>query len=152
MDNMEFAARIHLQAKEWHPDVIFVDGGRGEGVIDRLRQLGNSNVVEVPFGGSPDDKGHYANKRTEMWDRVLLWLKAGGCLPRSTDLKRDLVAPTYKFDAANRMVLEKKEDMKERGLLSPDVGDSLALTFAYNVVPHHRNRDRKQDYDALDYR
>jgi hypothetical protein len=152
IDNMDFAARVHLQIKEWNPDVVFVDGGRGEGVIDRLRQLGNTNVVEVAFGGSPDDKVHYANKRTEMWDRILFWLKAGGGLPHSVEMKRDLVAPTFKFDAANRMVLEKKEDMVERGLLSPDVGDGLALTFAYNVVPQHFTKDLQRDYDAMDYR
>lgn len=153
MDNMQLAAHVARTIDDWKPDAVFVDGGRGEGVIDRLRQLGYDNIIEVPFGGRPDDMAHYSNKRTEMWDRVLQWLKAGGCLPKSKDLQRDLVTPTFKFDAANRMVLEKKEDMKDRGMPSPDVGDGLALTFAYNVIPQHHKRDLSQDrYDPLDYR
>jgi hypothetical protein len=32
------------------PDAVFVDAGRGEGVIDRLRSLGFT-VIEVNFGG-----------------------------------------------------------------------------------------------------
>ena len=33
----------------------------------------------------------------------------------------------------NEIVLEKKEDMKKRGISSPDNADGLALTFAYPV-------------------
>jgi hypothetical protein len=37
------------------------------------------------------------------------------------------------------IILEKKEDMKERGLASPDLADALTLTFAYPVAAHdHR--------------
>jgi hypothetical protein len=32
------------------------------------------------------------------------------------------------------VILEKKEDMKSRGLASPDAGDALAVTFALPVV------------------
>jgi dienelactone hydrolase len=32
------------------------------------------------------------------------------------------------------IILEKKEDMKKRGLASPDLADALALTFAYPVA------------------
>ena len=34
-----------------------------------------------------------------------------------------------------KILSEKKEDMKRRGLASPDLGDALALTFAYPVAP-----------------
>ena len=36
----------------------------------------------------------------------------------------------YGFTAKNQIQLEKKEDMKKRGLASPDCGDALAMTFA----------------------
>ena len=51
------------------------------------------------------------------------------------ELKTELVTPEYSFDAANRMKLEPKEKIKERIGKSPDVADSLALTFSYPVVP-----------------
>jgi hypothetical protein len=35
----------------------------------------------------------------------------------------------------SQIILEKKEDMKKRGLSSPDNGDALALTFALPVAP-----------------
>jgi hypothetical protein len=34
-----------------------------------------------------------------------------------------------------RVQLEKKSDMKKRGMASPDCADSLALTFAYPTPP-----------------
>ena len=117
----------------WQPDAVFIDAGRGEGVIDRLRQLGFS-VIEVNFG-SKALVDAYANKRAEMWDSMAKWLRSGGCLPNHPELKTDLCTPTYSFNSANKMVLESKDDIKKRGLHSTDVADALALTFAMPVAP-----------------
>lgn len=115
--------------------VLFVDatgGSIGGPIADRLRQLGHRNVVDVQFGGdSPDAR--YANMRAYMWGRLRDWLTVGAIdpLPR---LEQDLVGPGYRHDKRDRVVLESKEDMKKRGLDSPDDGDALALTFAQTVV------------------
>jgi hypothetical protein len=133
MDNMTLVGRVVNEIVNWQPDAVFVDAGRGEGVIDRLRQLGH-DVVEVNFGGKPDNP-RYNLKRTEMWDTMAKWLRDGGCLPPMPELKADLCGPTYSFSPSNQMVLESKDHMKERGLRSCDIGDALALTFAYPVHP-----------------
>jgi hypothetical protein len=134
IDNMTFAGYVSAAMQKWEPDAVFVDAGRGEGVIDRLRQLGHSNVIEVNFGGKASDP-HYVNKRSEMWDNLKRWIDAGGCLPPIPELKIDLCAPTFSYaNAANKFQLESKDKIKERGLPSPDLGDALALTFAMPVV------------------
>ena len=43
------------------------------------------------------------------------------------------MGPTYHFDAKHRILIEKKEKLKERGMQSPDFADALFLTFAYPV-------------------
>ena len=40
--------------------------------------------------------------------------------------------------------LQKKEDMKKRGLASPDMADALAMTFAYPVAPKGMGKYRGQ--------
>ena len=134
IDNMDLAARLMAEIDTWHPDAVFVDAGRGEGVIDRCRQMGYS-VTEVPFGGRAIKDKQYVNKRCEMWDAMKNWLASGGSLPDSPQLKTELTTPEYGFDAANRMKLEPKEHIKERMGKSPDMADALALTFALPVMP-----------------
>ena len=130
---MELAAIAADAIARWEPDAVFVDAGRGEGVIDRLRQL-NLNPIEVNFGGRASNP-HYVNKRAEMWDAMRRWIDAGGCIPDNPELKVDLCAPTYSYaNAANKFELESKDDMKKRDLKSPDLADALALTFAAPVA------------------
>lgn len=138
IDNMTFAAKIALQIDEHKPQSVFIDAGRGEGVIDRLRQLGYS-VIEVGFGTSPLN-ARYANKRAEMWWLMSEWIKIGQ-LPIDNQLTNELTIPTYCFDAANRIKLEPKDKIKQRVGFSPDRADALALTFAFpvNTVNKWRN-------------
>ncbi len=131
IDNMSLAAHVAQAIEDTRADAVFVDAGNGAGVIDKLRQLGYE-VTEVHFGGRPG-KPRYLNKRAEMWCEMRDWVAAGGAIPNDVALKQDLAAPTYKFDVQDRLVLESKDELKSRGLPSPDLGDALALTFAFPV-------------------
>lgn len=132
VDNMTLASHVYNMVDRYHVQTVFIDSGRGEGVIDRLRQLGLTNVVEVNFGGSPPAKGYY-NMRAYMWDSVKKWLEQGGALPNNSDILTDLATPTYSINQQEKMVLESKADIKKRLGHSTDYGDALALTFAYDV-------------------
>jgi hypothetical protein len=77
----------------------------------------------------------YGNKRAEMWGNMRTWLE-GGCIPDDDDLATDLTGPQYGFairQGRDVIMLERKQDMKLRGLRSSDLGDALALTFALPV-------------------
>lgn len=142
LDNMTFAGIIAYEIGRFHPDAVFIDAGRGEGVIDRLRQLGYK-VSEINFGSHAIERNRYANKRVEMWDKMREWLENGGAIPNIPELKSELAAPMYSFDSAGRKVLEPKEKMKERGLKSPDMADALALTFAMPIAPRNLREIRR---------
>lgn len=116
------------------PAYVFVDGtGIGGPIVDRMRQLGHKCVQEVQFGWkSPDD--HYANMRAYMWWRMKEWLLKGA-IPQDERLEVDITGPGYRHDRQDRVLLEPKEEMKKRGLDSPDDADALALTFAQAVGP-----------------
>jgi hypothetical protein len=138
LDTMEVADLSLQLADEHQVEAMFVDdGGLGAGVVDRLRQLGRS-VVAVNFGTRSFD-AKYLNTRARLWGETAEWLKHGA-IPNDLQLKTDLSAPTFKFDAQQRIVLESKADMKKRGMKSPDGGDALALTF-YAPVPERVSDD-----------
>jgi hypothetical protein len=132
IDTMALTNFVIEEIEKHKPIATFVDGnGVGGGVVDRLKQLGY-NVVEVQFGAKAADERTYANKRAECWGRMREWL-ATGMIDNDTALGQDLESPEYGFDNHQRIQLEKKDDMKKRGLASPDDADALALTFAETV-------------------
>jgi hypothetical protein len=138
-DTMFLAGRVAELYQTYRPDAIFVDeGGVGSGVVDRLLQLGVP-VIGIQFGARPDRLGvggethRFANKRAEMWGGLRQWIK-GGCIPDLPGLHAELTGPLYAFNLRDEIQLEKKSDMKKRGLASPDIADALALTFAMPVI------------------
>lgn len=141
VDTMTLAAKVMELAQYYKPDAIFVDeGGVGGGVVDRLRML-KLNVIGIQFGAKSDrsqDTGEgqvvYANKRAEMWGYMRDWLK-GGSIPNDPDLAGELTSVEYGYAVLrgqDSIQLEKKADMKKRGLASPDKAD--ALCFVANTM------------------
>lgn len=126
------AAHIENHAKRGlKPDVINVDiGGIGSGVADRLYELGFP-VNRIGFGEKPTQPDIYVIRRDEMWGEMQKWIEdPTTVLPKDDTLAADVCAPTYTYDSSRRLKLEPKEQMRKRGLNSPDSGDALALTFA----------------------
>lgn len=130
LDTMEITGRVLKIAKEEQvkADNIFIDViGIGAGVYDRLKEQGwKTNAVNV--AESPKDKENYINLRAELYaDKVKEWIKTGD-LP--DDDFYELANIKYKFNSTGKLQIESKEDMKKRGLESPDIADALMLTFA----------------------
>ena len=119
-----------LEEKD-RPAEILVDSiGLGAGVVDRLIELGlparGINVSESPSFGTK-----YRNLRAELWAKAKAWLERRDCfLPDDSQLVSELATVRYKFASNGKLQIESKEDLKKRGLKSPDVADSFVLTFA----------------------
>jgi hypothetical protein len=96
----------------------------------------NLPVEDIQFGGRASNatsQVRYAQKRSEMWGSMRDALKYLA-IPNSAELRDQLISPEYDFNLAGCLQLEKKSDMKRRGLASPDIADALALTFARPVM------------------
>ena len=130
-DLMQSVGRVMHEASIDSPAEICVDAiGLGAGVADRLREQGlnvrDVNVAEVSALNPTASK-----LRDELWLTVKDWLGKRTCrLPRSDELRGELVGPTYTFLSNGKVKVESKVDMKRRGLRSPDIADSLCLTFS----------------------
>jgi len=131
LDTMQIAGNVLRIAKEEgvSPQNINVDViGIGAGVVDRLHEQG-WDVRGVNVGESAEDQEHYSNLRAELYAGKLKdWIKNGD-LPNDDDFY-ELANIKYKFNSKGQLQIESKEDMKKRGLNSPDVADALMLTFA----------------------
>lgn len=153
LDNMTLAFRVAREIDRFRPTTVFIDAGCGGGVIDRLRQLGYRNIVEVPFGGRASRPEQFVNKRAEMWYEMAQWIKTQGVLPDFPELKADLCQVCYDYDAAGRLRLESKEKIKERTGKSPDLADALALTFAapVRVISRENNEPEfaQSEYEVI---
>ena len=161
-NSMHIVGRIKgiLEAKDDPVDMVFIDrGGEGGAIFDRLCEMNEAyeeRLTLVNFGSTKTvlEADKYKNKRSEMWGLLRDWLKDpnGVEIPDSDELQADLTAPSYKYDSEQKVMLEKKEDIKKRGLRSPDCADALALTFAFPVRPHAPKAGRAQTaYDVLRY-
>lgn len=143
VDHMTMADQIAQEYETLRPAAIFIDKGPvSAGLLDRLNMLGIP-FIPVDFGGTPmDDK--FADRASEMYWKMAKWVKGGGTLPGSAQLKADLISRTIVYKQAGKQTklkLESKEELRKRGIASPDEGDALALTFAAPVVAQPQGRD-----------
>ncbi len=137
VDTVQLAEYVIQFIQQHKPDATVVDGdGIGAGVVDQLRHRGfGKGLFEFHGGSVPMDTVKYFNRRSEVWGLMADWLIAGAEIPDDPELASDLTAPQYGFSPKGQVQLEKKEDMKKRGLASPDCGDMLAMTFGVTVRP-----------------
>lgn len=146
-DNMAVANECARLIQQYDPDAVCVDAGSGTGIIDRLREL-KYKIHEIWFGSASEDP-QWANKRTELWDRMRDWL-GGAVIDDHSDLCDDLVGPQYRFMGhSDKQMLESKEEMKKRGLSSPDHGDALACTFAVHVARNDMKTSRSNNQNRM---
>lgn len=132
LDTMQVVREVARRADDRKPRVIFVDEiGIGAGVTDRLKQLGYP-VIGVNVGRRAE-RDELGNKRIELYARLRDWLDEGGTLPSDKELRDELLSIEYHFTGAKQF-LESKENMKSRGLPSPDAADALVMTFAEPVA------------------
>lgn len=162
---------VTIEAVHWvrsvidkhQPDRVFVDlGGIGHAVYSLLVTTDTtapdgrkySEIIRgVNFGGTSQAKLAHPklpgpkNRRAEMWDRLREWLEmeSGTSLPDDDSLQSDITAPRIKPLLSNDFLLESKEEMRKRGVRSPDLADAIILTFAEmeRIIPTARRGGHK---------
>lgn len=150
-DTMTTAGDAIAYAREWGADRIFVDEcGLGAGVVDRLRELKQPVVGVNVADAAPESARKYQTAdgrkiladappkrlRDHLWQEMARWVRED--LPTFRDMDRDnaedlsgeLASIKYAMDSSGQLVVESKDQMKARGLRSPDIADALGLTFS----------------------
>jgi hypothetical protein len=127
-DHMALADRISRLINTYQPMSVFIDAGQGQGVIDRLIQLGHEHlVVEVHFNSESPEKAA-VNARSAMYYRVKKFLRKG-VIPHNNQLIKELTNVLLTDDPNNRIKLAPKKEIVKLITRSPNLADALALTF-----------------------
>lgn len=111
--------------------------GVGWGVTSLLQQwqregVFKAEIVPVNVAEKARNNVRFMNKRAEMWWNMRKLIQPGDGEPTiwldiSTKELAQLNGPTYGTDSAGGITIEKKADMKKRGISSPDRAEALLL-------------------------
>jgi hypothetical protein len=115
------------------PPMVIDVVGLGAGVFDRLREMG---YPAVSFSGAerawrPDK---FKNRRAEVYWTFRNDLEAGliDLDPADTELQAQLQNIKWWVDSSGRIQIEGKEDMRERGVKSPDRADACVYSMVHS--------------------
>lgn len=134
---MELAGKLAVRMDRHPIAKVFIDVAEGRGCVDRLHELGyGDTVIGIPFAMSPIDDEIYVNKRAEMAGLVKEWMEdeIGVRIPDDDAIEVEIgVIPPFKTTSnGKRQLIAKEEIIKTYGK-SPDIFDSVMLTFAQPV-------------------
>lgn len=146
LDTRELSIKVREQAELWHrktsrPVHVAIDEtGVGSGVVDNCKPHSDSRIEYrgVNFGAAARDAGKFQNLRAEMYWNMRELIRTGNTEPdiavtatgpQVDRLGSQLAAIRYKYTGTEKVAVERKEEMRERGLPSPDEADAVALAF-----------------------
>ena len=95
--------------------------------------MGYHQVTGVNVARSANLKDKFRNLRAELWSDMRDWFcqELPVQIPDSDELHGELCSLGFKYNSNGQLQIESKDDLKARGMPSPDLADALALTF-YN--------------------
>ena len=128
---MEIAGKARQYLRQFPAALLHIDTiGVGAGVYDRLREFPDiaDRVYGVNVAAAPYDTESFVNLRAESWENMRKWLLKAKLHPHKSWI--EIAAPKYKINSQGKEQLESKDDMKKRGVKSPDLADALMLTIA----------------------
>jgi hypothetical protein len=160
-DTMEVAARVKVLSERLNATAVYVDViGVGAGVADKLKLDGVEvvavNAAEVaPNRSANKDDAQGRIMRDYLWIEMARWLREDEPAflidkDLAEDLAGELASVKYGIDGKGFLVVEMKDQMRKRLGRSPDLADSLALTFApklgFGILDYYRQlyEDREQ--------
>jgi hypothetical protein len=127
---------IAAELREHDARTAVVDSvGVGAGVYDGLRGQGLS-VEAFEAGGKALRPERFVNRRAESWWALRRALEQGevDLDPDDDELASQLQSIKWWRDTRGRVVIESKDDMRKRGMPSPDRADAVMQSFVRQSV------------------
>jgi phage terminase large subunit len=135
-DTVVSAERARTRFLEWECDEVYIDAnGVGAGVADNLRHMG-VKAIGVMVSEKPPEDGDASCGilRDWLWWKLRTWFRRlpvqfGGTEQAEAWRKLGLELPQagYRYGTKGQIQVESKEDMRKRGVPSPNLADALAM-------------------------
>ena len=161
----EVANWVHRAAIDTNATEVRVDGhGVGGGVVDLLVAMVGRRytVISMNSNGTPQDRKQWHNNRAYWWDEFRRNLRAGE-LDLDPDcefyekLHDELTMVEYKFSpSSGGLLIESKDEMKKRGVKSPDFADAAIYCAAgsdylYNGLIPDKQKIYQEPDEMVDF-
>jgi hypothetical protein len=135
MDTVETAGWVLATARDIPRCEVRIDAdGLGAGVFDNVANTPGVRPVEMRGGMTPLDRTRFQNRRAEwFWtlrERLDPDRPDAIALPADDGLTAQLTAIKWKLTPKGLLQVESKEDMRARGMKSPDEADAVAYACA----------------------
>ena len=164
----DMADAHRVQAFKFDADGV---GSGVEGTIKRMERDFRFSIIPIPGNATPSEikyddspsrtaKERFRNKRAENWwalrerfRKTYRFVKKGDTrydadelisIPQDQILITQLSQPTWQLTGSGKIKIESKEDMRDRGVGSPDRADSIVMCFA----PHNKVFN-KEDFEDI---
>ena len=144
-DLMQTCGRVLAAARRERPARLVVDGvGLGAGVVDRLRELQREGelpgceIVCFASGERASDPARWKSRRDEAYWALRERYRDGAIAHEpgvGSRLTGQLTALRYRFTSRGQVEIESKDELRRRGVPSPDHADAVALAFAPLAPP-----------------
>lgn len=148
----------YIKAKQDHgldADKISGDAdGLGLPMIHRTKEVG-WNINEFHGNAEPRFERGYKNAIAEAWGETARKIKECSIiLPPDLDLKAQLLGRKCKRNSSGLLELESKEDMKKRGVDSPDEADAVCvacmpapITKSFSLLNNIKEFQQQSEYE-----
>jgi hypothetical protein len=150
----ESAERVHRAAVDLNATEVRIDGsGIGGGVVDilMLKEDVNYTIISMNSNGASPDRKKWHNARAWWWDKFRMDLRSGAIDLDASDPHHENVTDEwqsveYKFNPqSGGLLIESKDEMRKRGMKSPDYGDaaiyaSADMEYLFDLGPQPGDR------------
>lgn len=118
--------KLGLRAEEIYGD----NCGAGKPMIARFAELGWP-INRFNAGETAYDDSSFCNRGAEVWETASREITRGTMIiPNDPALRAQLVARKRAVDSRGRLKCESKDDMRKRGVKSPDRADAITAVMA----------------------
>lgn len=145
-DTMALIPKIVSYCDHYKVDAVAIDiGGLGKPLFDRLKEkkkqgtLKVQELIGVNFGESSTQPTRFADIKAELYWKEREWILSGGKLVKHERWK-EWSNIKYKIDSDLIIHIQSKQEMRKKGLPSPDVIDAGVIS---NIIDPKKIIKRK---------